>query len=121
MCCLASLKQANYVREQYADADVYVFYIDLRAMGRNEDFLARIQADEKVRLIKGKIAKVTEDPATKDVIVEAVDDCSGKHRSRAGRYGRARHRNGPFNCRLQDPIAAAEDTMRMGFSSMVLA
>ncbi|HYB20872.1 MAG TPA: CoB--CoM heterodisulfide reductase iron-sulfur subunit A family protein [Thermodesulfobacteriota bacterium] len=71
VCCLASLKQARYVRQQYPDSKVYVFYIDLRAMGRNEDFLAEIQADDKVQLIKGKIAKVTEDPSTKDVIVEA--------------------------------------------------
>ena len=77
VCCLATLKQAHYVREQYPDADVYVFYIDLRAMGRNEAFLARIQADEKVRLIKGKIAKVTEDPGAKDVIVEAESIAAG--------------------------------------------
>ena len=77
VCCLATLKQAHYVREQCPDADVYVFYIDLRAMGRNEAFLARIQADEKVRLIKGKIAKVTEDPGAKDVIVEAESIAAG--------------------------------------------
>jgi len=77
VCCLATLKQAHYVREQYPDADVYVFYIDLRAMGRNEAFLARIEADEKVRLIKGKIAKVTEDPGAKDVIVEAESIAAG--------------------------------------------
>lgn len=73
VCCLASLKQANYVREQYPDSKVYIFYIDLRALGRNEDFLVRIQEYENVQLIKGKIARVTEDPATKDVIVEAED------------------------------------------------
>ncbi len=77
VCCLATLKQARYVREQYPDADVYVFYIDLRAMGRNEDFLTGIQADEKVRLIKGKIAKVTEDPGARDVIVEAESVAAG--------------------------------------------
>ncbi len=78
VCCLASLKQAQYVRQQYPDADVYLFYIDLRAMGQNEDFLAKTQADEKVRLIKGKIAKVTEDPSTKDIIVEAEATAAGK-------------------------------------------
>ncbi len=29
---------------------MYIFYIDLRAMGRNEDFLTKIKGDEKVRL-----------------------------------------------------------------------
>ncbi len=73
VCCLASLKQAHYIREQYPDSQVYLFYIDLRAMGRNEDFLAKIQADKSVQMIKGKIAKVTEDPQTKDLIVEAEE------------------------------------------------
>lgn len=77
VCCMASLKQAHYVRQQYADARVFIFYIDLRAMGRNEDFLAKIQADEEVRLIKGKIARITEDPDTKDVIVEAESTAVG--------------------------------------------
>jgi quinone-modifying oxidoreductase subunit QmoA len=77
VCCLASLKQAQYVRNQYPDAKVSLFYIDLRALGRNEDFLAKIQADPNVQLIKGKIAKVTEDPATKDVIVEAEETAAG--------------------------------------------
>jgi quinone-modifying oxidoreductase subunit QmoA len=77
VCCLATLKQARYVREQYPDADIYVFYIDLRAMGRNEDFLAAIESDEKIRLIKGKIAKVVEDPGTGNITVEAESVASG--------------------------------------------
>jgi quinone-modifying oxidoreductase subunit QmoA len=77
VCCLASMKQANYVREQYPDAKAYLFYIDLRAFGRNEDFLTRIQSDENVQMIKGKIAKVKEDPETKDVVVEAEDTEAG--------------------------------------------
>jgi quinone-modifying oxidoreductase subunit QmoA len=60
VCCLASLKQARYVREQYPDAQVYIFYIDIRAPGRLEDFFAATQEDDKLTLIKGKVAKVTQ-------------------------------------------------------------
>jgi quinone-modifying oxidoreductase subunit QmoA len=77
VCCLASMKHAHMVREQYPDAEVYIYYIDLRALGRNEDFLQKVQADEKVHMIKGKIARVQEDPATKDVIVEAEEIAAG--------------------------------------------
>ncbi|MCB2189559.1 MAG: FAD-dependent oxidoreductase, partial [Deltaproteobacteria bacterium] len=38
ICCLASLKQATYVRSQYDDAQVTIYFIDIRAMDRNEDF-----------------------------------------------------------------------------------
>ncbi|MHB8840894.1 MAG: FAD-dependent oxidoreductase, partial [Candidatus Aquicultor sp.] len=61
ICCMASLKQSTYIREQYPDAKITIFYIDLRAPGRYEKFLNKIEADEKVTLIKGKVASIIED------------------------------------------------------------
>ncbi len=75
ICCLASLKQATYVREQYPDAKIYIFYIDIRAFGRYEDFFAKVKADEKVELIKGKVAKVEE--VNGKLVVTAEDVESG--------------------------------------------
>jgi quinone-modifying oxidoreductase subunit QmoA len=60
VCCLASLKQAAYVKEQYPDADVTIYYIDRRTPGRNEEMLAEAERSEGVRLVKGKVAKVEE-------------------------------------------------------------
>jgi quinone-modifying oxidoreductase subunit QmoA len=77
VCCLASLKQAHLVRERYPECKIYIFYIDLRAFGRNEDFLQKVEAYENIQMIKGKVAKVTEDPSTGDVIVEAEDTAKG--------------------------------------------
>jgi heterodisulfide reductase subunit A-like polyferredoxin len=76
VCCLGSLKQARYVREQAPEAEIYVFYIDIRAPGRLEDFYAASQADGHLHLIKGKVAKVTED-AGGSLTVEAEDTLSG--------------------------------------------
>ena len=73
VCCAASLKQAGYIRSLYPDARVFIFYIDLRTSGRLEDFLARVTGDDKIELIKGKVAKVEEDPGTGDLIVTAED------------------------------------------------
>ncbi len=73
VCCMASLKQARYVRAQYPDAEIYVYYIDLRSPGRQELFLAESQKDEKLHLIKGKVAKVSEEGTSGDLIVEAED------------------------------------------------
>ncbi|HZQ79972.1 MAG TPA: CoB--CoM heterodisulfide reductase iron-sulfur subunit A family protein [Acidimicrobiia bacterium] len=81
ICCLSSIKEATYVRTQYPDSEVFVFYIDIRAPGRNEDFYHRIRADEGVHFIKGKVAKVLADPAgTGDLVVEADDMLSGAKR-----------------------------------------
>jgi len=78
VCCLASLKQARYVREQNPDAQIYVFYIDLRAQGRLEDFLVASQEDDKLHLVKGKVANITEDSSTGKLTVEAEDALSGR-------------------------------------------
>jgi heterodisulfide reductase subunit A-like polyferredoxin len=77
VCCLASLKQARYIREQNPEAPIYIFYIDMRAPGRLEDFFVATKEDEKLSLIKGKVANITEDSATGKLTVEAEDVLSG--------------------------------------------
>ncbi|MDP7396089.1 MAG: CoB--CoM heterodisulfide reductase iron-sulfur subunit A family protein [Lentisphaeria bacterium] len=76
VCCMGSLKQTRYVREQYPDAQITIFYIDIRSPGRQEDFYAEIQNDAKLELIKGKVAKVTEGNGG-NLVVEAEDTLSG--------------------------------------------
>jgi quinone-modifying oxidoreductase subunit QmoA len=58
VCCLASLKQATYVREQLPEAEVTIYFIDIRAMARNEDFYTKVKQDEKVHFVKSKIARI---------------------------------------------------------------
>ncbi|MEW6529411.1 MAG: FAD-dependent oxidoreductase [Thermodesulfobacteriota bacterium] len=78
ICCLASLKQATYLREFNPDAQAHIFYIDLRAHGRFEVFYEKVKQDDKILLTKGKIVNITEDPTTKDVILEGEDILSGQ-------------------------------------------
>jgi quinone-modifying oxidoreductase subunit QmoA len=59
VCCLASFKQALYVKEQDPEAEVVIFYIDRRAFGRNEEILARLAEEKGVRLVKGKVGQVS--------------------------------------------------------------
>ncbi len=79
ICCMASLKQATYIRERYPEAKIYIFYIDLRAPGaRYEKFYQKIKADKNIILIKGKVAEVSEDPETKNVTVVAENAVTGE-------------------------------------------
>jgi quinone-modifying oxidoreductase subunit QmoA len=79
ICCMASLKHATYIREQYPDTTVYIFYIDIRSPGdRYEKFYNKIKEDEKVIFIKGKVADVSEDPATKNITVVAENAVTGE-------------------------------------------
>jgi quinone-modifying oxidoreductase subunit QmoA len=78
ICCLASLKQSLYLAEQDPEAEALIFYIDIRTPGRYEKFLRRAQNEACINFIKGKVAKIEEDPETKDLIVTAEDILSGK-------------------------------------------
>jgi quinone-modifying oxidoreductase subunit QmoA len=79
ICCMASLKQATYVRDRYPEAKIYVFYIDIRTPGyRYERFYEKIKEDENTFLIKGKVAEVSEEPGTKNITVVAENAVTGE-------------------------------------------
>lgn len=78
ICCLASMKHATYLREQYPDCDVTIFFIDIRALDRLEDFYTKVQEDEKVTFIKSKIANITEDEETGDLLLEGENTRTGE-------------------------------------------
>ena len=81
ICCMASLKQALYVREQYPDATIYIFYIDIRSPGqRYEKFYQKVKDDENVIFIKGKVAAV-EAAAGGAVTVTAENAVTGEKTS----------------------------------------
>ncbi len=78
ICCMASLKQATYLREQYPDSKAKIFYIDIRTPGRYEQFYWKVKDDPNVSFLKGKVARITEDEKTGNVVVEAEDILGGK-------------------------------------------
>jgi heterodisulfide reductase subunit A len=58
VCCMYSLKLAHLVREKLPSAEVFEYFIDMRAFGKGyEEFYCRIQ-DEGVHMIRGKTARV---------------------------------------------------------------
>jgi len=58
VCCMTSLKQALYLREQSQDTSVYIFYKDMRTMGLYEHFYIQAQEDEGIFLTKGEVVSV---------------------------------------------------------------
>ena len=78
VCCMYSLKFAHLFKEK-TSADVYQFYIDMRAAGKGyEEFYNRI-IEEDVKFIRGKGARVAvsvDEPGR--LVVEAEDTITGK-------------------------------------------
>jgi len=81
ICCMASLKQATYLREKDPETEAHIFYIDIRTPGRYEQFFWKVRDDEKVHLIRGKVAKITQAPGTDDVVVVAENTATGDKQS----------------------------------------
>ena len=73
ICCMASLKQTTYVTDAYPDADVSVYYIDIRAIDRFEDFYAKIKAKPNVKFIKSKPASIVANKATGSPVIHGVN------------------------------------------------
>lgn len=80
ICCMASLKQSTYVEEKFGEqGQVSIYYIDIRAIDRFEDFFLKVKHNPRVKFIKSKVANITEDKATGDPILHGVDT-EGYHR-----------------------------------------
>ncbi|NQU11426.1 CoB--CoM heterodisulfide reductase iron-sulfur subunit A family protein, partial [bacterium] len=68
VCCMYSLKLAHLIKEKTA-AEVYNFYIDIRAPGKSfEEFYERV-AEEGTHFIRGKVA---------DIYPETAGDGNGR-------------------------------------------
>lgn len=80
ICCMASLKQTTYLREQYGDdAKGTVYYIDIRAIDRIDDFYQNVRNDSNITFTKSKVASITEDRETGNPVLHGVDT-EGYHR-----------------------------------------
>jgi quinone-modifying oxidoreductase subunit QmoA len=78
ICCMATLKQARYLREQSEDIEIYIFYIDIRSPGlKYESFYSKVKEDKKVHFIKGKVAEVKEGSSPGSVVLVAEDAIGG--------------------------------------------
>jgi len=74
VCCMYALKQARLLKEHVPNADITIFYMDIRAFGKGyEEFYRRACDELKLKLVKGRVAKVDEDTETKDLATKVED------------------------------------------------
>lgn len=77
VCCMYATKQALLIKEKIPDAEVLIFYIDLRAFGKGyEEFYKRAQS-EGIRFIRGKVTEIMEDQGSNNLTLRAEDTLLG--------------------------------------------
>ena len=74
-CCLVTMKQATYVKEQSPEAVNYILYKDVRTVGQAEDFYRKAQNDGNI-FIRGSVVNIGE--ADGKLFVEADDELLGE-------------------------------------------
>ncbi|GAB4294882.1 MAG: CoB--CoM heterodisulfide reductase iron-sulfur subunit A family protein [Thiohalomonadaceae bacterium] len=73
ICCMATLKQTTYVREQLGDnCKSTIYYIDIRAIDRLDDFHRKVKEDPNVTFIKSKVASIVAGSGD-NVVLKGVD------------------------------------------------
>ncbi|MES9812174.1 MAG: FAD-dependent oxidoreductase [Candidatus Thiodiazotropha sp.] len=70
ICCMASLKQATYPADE---VDISIYYIDIRAIDRFEDFHQKVKAKDNVSFIKSKVASIVENKENGNPTLHGVD------------------------------------------------
>ncbi len=78
ICCMNAIKDSLIVKEFFPDAEVYIFYIDIRAFGKGFEELYNRSLEEGVKYVKGKPSKVVEDPKTGNLILAHENQETGK-------------------------------------------
>ncbi len=78
VCCMYAIKHARIYKEKHPEAEIYIFYIDIRAFGKGYEEFYKIAQDEYgIKFIRGRPSEVTEDHETKDVLVRVEDTLLG--------------------------------------------
>jgi heterodisulfide reductase subunit A len=71
VCCMNTVKDAQYLMDNYPDSEITVFYIDLRAFGKGFEELLMRSKGSGVHYVRGLPGEVREDPETGNLWVTA--------------------------------------------------
>jgi heterodisulfide reductase subunit A len=74
VCCMYSIKNAVMALEHDPEAEVWVYYADIRAFGKGfEEFYEMAKSRFGVRFVRGRVAEVMEGKSSHDLVVKVED------------------------------------------------
>jgi len=74
VCCMYLAKQAHLIRDKLPEADITVYYMDMRAFGKGfEEFYDRVRR-EGVRYIRGNPSEIFRKSADEPTVIVKVED-----------------------------------------------
>ena len=77
VCCMYAIKEAMIAKEHDPEIEPTIFYIDIRAFGKNfESFYNQAKYEAGVQFVRSQISSVKENPLTKDIQLSFIKDGS---------------------------------------------
>jgi heterodisulfide reductase subunit A-like polyferredoxin len=74
VCCMYAVKEAVIFKEHHPDAEPTLFYMDIRAHGKDFDaYVERAKQEYGVRFVRSMVSRIAEQPKTKDLMIAFVD------------------------------------------------
>jgi len=78
VCCMYSIKEAVIAKEHDPNIDGYIFYMDIRAVGKGFDEYYQRAKTSGVNFVKARISNIEEDPITQNLIVNYENTETGE-------------------------------------------
>jgi heterodisulfide reductase subunit A len=78
VCCMNTVKDSLLIKEHDPEAEIYVFYMDIRAFGKGFEDLFRRSKEEGVHYIRGLPGEITEDAATGNLHVRVENTTAAR-------------------------------------------
>lgn len=78
ICCMNTIKDSLLIKEHHPDAEIYVFYMDIRAFGKGFEDLFRRSKELGVHYIRGMPGDVSEDPKTRNLRVKVENTTASR-------------------------------------------
>ena len=78
-CCGFTAKEAWEVKERFPEMDVYIFYMDIRVFGRDEELVAKLKDRYGVHYIRSRVPEVIPENGTLTVKYENLENGTVEH------------------------------------------
>jgi heterodisulfide reductase subunit A len=78
VCCMVTIKSSLLLKDHYPEVQSHVFYMDIRAFGKQFEDLYMRSKGEGVRYIRGIPGEVEEDPKTKSLRLTVENTTTGR-------------------------------------------
>jgi heterodisulfide reductase subunit A len=74
VCCMYAIKQARMLKDRIPDAEVTIYFMDIRASGKGyEEFYAKATEDFGVKFVKGRVGKIFPAAGGEEVLIRYED------------------------------------------------